>query len=425
MTLHALPPAQNDPANDGSTHSGSAHSGSDQVDPTQVETINADFYFRDSKHCTELTLSRTAFNKSLVTTWFSLVMEMLAEGVATEKICAIVAKQTFASKTEMSPLVRGLITLSKLPKTLEAAREYCHLDIPRINTIGNKLRGLEESYFEQVDEFLWEKFTPKLAFDELLQARTIGDHLREFRERLEGPREKTQQPSGRIRINKFGNYHFGFNLTPAAGEACQQALLKKAKGKMENLAQAFQDIMLGDAPPQAIIHVLVDQHGEPYLEGAGWLDEEERRKFETRTIRRMRKDIVTTQYRTPAALGHFIRGRDGVCRFPGCTVRVNITQFDHVIGHAISRRTAADNLHCLCQHHHNLKTRGIVSVTMDERGVATWTMPDGSIIQTKPEGPFAELWLDDAPPKPMLELEPGFSVRRKAIERGPDEPRAA
>ncbi|MFC7876956.1 DUF222 domain-containing protein [Isoptericola sp. NPDC057391] len=99
--------------------------------------------------------------------------------------------------------------------------------------------------------------------------------------------------------------------------------------------------------------------------------------------------LLTTDpgtYAVPAALRAFLRARDGVCRFPGCTRAAVRCDVDHVVAWADGGRTVADNLAHLCRHHHVMKHQTAWRSTLGRDGVATWTSPTG---RTHPDPPAA------------------------------------
>jgi hypothetical protein len=109
------------------------------------------------------------------------------------------------------------------------------------------------------------------------------------------------------------------------------------------------------------------------------------------TIRLARSDSVTgaigwqdpRSYRPGAATARAVRSRDGTCRFPGCATAAKRCQLDHVLRHP-DGPTTVTNLQSLCATHHGFKHHAGWQVQMDERGVCTWTAPDGRTHTTWP-----------------------------------------
>jgi len=109
--------------------------------------------------------------------------------------------------------------------------------------------------------------------------------------------------------------------------------------------------------------------------------------------------VGTASYRPGADLTRTVQARDLTCTFPGCrqpATRCELdhrTPFDHTrttratgsgtsaglgtdttTGHGHDNQTCEANLHALCKHHHQAKTKGWWQVTYNPAtGVSTWT----------------------------------------------------
>ncbi|PWJ25182.1 uncharacterized protein DUF222 [Branchiibius hedensis] len=94
-------------------------------------------------------------------------------------------------------------------------------------------------------------------------------------------------------------------------------------------------------------------------------------------------ETADRSYRPGARLARFVKTRDQHCRFPGCTRPATLSDIDHVIRYP-DGNTAADNLQCLCRHHHRAKHEGGWHVTMTPEGICTWTSPAGHTYETNP-----------------------------------------
>ena len=88
-------------------------------------------------------------------------------------------------------------------------------------------------------------------------------------------------------------------------------------------------------------------------------------------------------YTPPAAMGRFVRHRDGHCRAPGCARSARFCDLDHVNPWP-SGPTDPTNLLTLCRRHHRMKHRTRWQVSMTRDGVATWTDPFGQEFITHP-----------------------------------------
>ncbi|MDV8055694.1 MULTISPECIES: HNH endonuclease signature motif containing protein [unclassified Rhodococcus (in: high G+C Gram-positive bacteria)] len=83
-------------------------------------------------------------------------------------------------------------------------------------------------------------------------------------------------------------------------------------------------------------------------------------------------------YRPDALTTAAVRLRDKHCRFPGCHRPAARCQLDHVVAfdHANPRGggwTTVNNLQCLCDYHHSVKTAGYWTAVMLPGGAILWT----------------------------------------------------
>ena len=95
--------------------------------------------------------------------------------------------------------------------------------------------------------------------------------------------------------------------------------------------------------------------------------------FDTRIRRVLLDEVAGTTvetgakgYAPPAAVGRFVRHRDGHCRAPGCARAARFCDLDHVIPWP-SGPTDPTNLLTLCRRHHRMKHRTRWWVSMDAR----------------------------------------------------------
>lgn len=108
------------------------------------------------------------------------------------------------------------------------------------------------------------------------------------------------------------------------------------------------------------------------------------RRFLTDPITGALLDYGRRTYAPPAALAAFVRARDQVCRFPGCSVPARRCDLDHVLPWDAGGVTAAANLAALCRRHHRAKTSGGWRLALHDDANVTWTSPLGRRYQVPP-----------------------------------------
>jgi hypothetical protein len=96
-------------------------------------------------------------------------------------------------------------------------------------------------------------------------------------------------------------------------------------------------------------------------------------------------DVGRTRYQAPADLGRLVRERDEVCARPGCSVRADHAEIDHITEWQNDGHTCDENLIPMCSHDHTLKTLGMFGVDRDRDGTITWTTPSGHRYRAVPE----------------------------------------
>jgi hypothetical protein len=121
--------------------------------------------------------------------------------------------------------------------------------------------------------------------------------------------------------------------------------------------------------------------------------------------------------RPSVPLDRFVRLRDRRCRFPGCRALPRRCDLDHTVPWPAGP-TSAENLCCLCRHHHRLSHQAPgwrLRAAAD--GGLEWTTPTGQVLVTHPPRAGAD---DDLPPLGS-ETPLGFEAR-PGVGRPPDEP---
>ncbi|MHC1563257.1 DUF222 domain-containing protein [Actinomycetospora sp. C-140] len=123
-------------------------------------------------------------------------------------------------------------------------------------------------------------------------------------------------------------------------------------------------------------------------------------------------DVGHRRYRPPAAMAEHARNRDLTCTFPGCRVPSEACDLDHLVAYDPNDpdgRTAADNLHPPCRHHHRIKHLRGWSVARGPNGSVLWTTPTGRRFRTVRPVLMAAT-VEEVPPRPEPVDDPRVDV---------------
>ena len=90
-------------------------------------------------------------------------------------------------------------------------------------------------------------------------------------------------------------------------------------------------------------------------------------------------DVTKIGRFAPADLEFGIDVRDGVCQFPTCARAAEQCDKDHLVPWPHGP-TSGQNMWSLCRRHHRMKTAGIFTATLDERGQPIWHFPSDRLI---------------------------------------------
>lgn len=180
----------------------------------------------------------------------------------------------------------------------------------------------------------------------------------------------------------------------------REALKQISAEKMCTYAEALSHLVYGTVDSKVVLNLYCplteDKPKSAWVGGHGWISEIATDFWLDRvTGIRMMADETIDGYAPNERQRAYVQGRDGTCRFPGCTVEATECDIDHIVPYdhenpELGGSTSTQNLHCLCRAHHNLKTAGLWSIERDFDGEEVWSSATtGKKLISFEDGPLA------------------------------------
>lgn len=311
--------------------------------------------------------------------------------------------------------IDGYSRLRDLPLLRALHEQRPLIDVPRLATIDKVLRvlppGTDPETFAIFDKALVEMFTPGRSRHTLPSPWSITRKLRRLIAEVDSsvnfdPKKRRKRESSAAPTASFHpiaeDFHERIGLTLAADVATMASIGAfidaTAKEHKLGLADTIVKLLTGSiAPaPRAVVHVFTPLGGtSAFFPGFGWTDAEASSQLDAILndsavtpvdLDSVRRSRVSGYSPTPA-MAAYARARDGTCVFPGCHIPAERCQLDHRIPYDEGGETTPDNLFCLCQHHHNVKTdRRAFYVPDPHTGETIWIFPDGTCLISEDNG---------------------------------------
>lgn len=328
--------------------------------------------------------------------WVHYMLQMpVVPGEDLRAYCARQRALLGLSTKVVKQMLNVSVMLRRMPKLADLAIELGHLNLQRLNSLENQLSAVSDEAIVEVEKRITDYLTPKVHDEALPQARTISSFARKVVNELEpeatvATRDHTT-PKAQMRVGDNAQFHLSATFNSVDGALVNKALVARA-GKHatpEQLQEALTSLILDKVSAHVHLYAFKGLDDEKiHLSGTGELTDEEKEKLMelVGSLKEVDGSESTAAYAPPKALVVYVKARDGVCRFPSCTVDASECQIDHVVPFGEGGTTTTDNTQCLCQNHHALKTEGIVFVEMNAAGECTWTLNDGTIHTTFPQG---------------------------------------
>ncbi|WP_311516904.1 HNH endonuclease signature motif containing protein [uncultured Corynebacterium sp.] len=303
--------------------------------------------------------------------------------------------------TLKNSIIVGLDVLSRLPLLNALQHELFHLDLDRVTAIGRLMEAVDREDFGDVDRHLTAYLTPTVPGQALPTVRQLEAKLTEIIRALDpeiipGQKEPPRQRRYGVDHNDVTS---DFLITLDLDEGVWLDKLVRARAAKDNttLGEAFVALVKEKSTTRVVLNLYkaTDIEAAPaWMPQAGWLSERSQRQWESMVTQVRDMDSARTEYTAAhdatRGLSAWVDGRDGTCRFPGCTHPADTAQQDHRINHHEGGSTSCDGLANLCQHHHNMKTDGVVRYLLDpSTGIAVWMMDDATWQVSVPSGPLS------------------------------------
>ncbi|WP_290292465.1 HNH endonuclease signature motif containing protein [Corynebacterium hansenii] len=377
-------------------------------------------------------------------------------GTDVDSHAAAIATRIGAGKVRAMQYCDVGVMLHRMPRI----RDFCTggvVPMGHLVKIAAAIIAVTDDHLPEVETRFLEYLTPRRDFQALPGIRVFARHLARIVEDIEPistpPDDEEEQPASEGYVADHD----------APGDhGCVEVVLRKDRlAEFDATVRAIRDTKLNAGETctlaDALMHLCRGDHGGAnvtlnvyadgavtdegelrlWLDGAGWLPRYVTKQWlERASSVRLSSDSVTGGYVPTEAQKARVRGRDGGCRFPGCSVPADKCQIDHVVnydpnldhaamvdnplfntaGHGHGDHggcshdheradgfvagnaanglgaTATWNLQCLCQHHHNLKTSRHWHAVMHDDASVTWSDHTGETqATTVPHGPIAHI----------------------------------
>ncbi|WP_282938364.1 HNH endonuclease signature motif containing protein [Corynebacterium auriscanis] len=206
-------------------------------------------------------------------------------------------------------------------------------------------------------------------------------------------------PITRLVIDDYLDNVTEFRLTLPKLEGLEliQALNSVRKDSVCSRAEALMMLVRAETKAEVTLNLYrsVDEPNSQIWAAGGWVSTLATPEWMKRVTHVQAPGVASNNGYAPTPLVRAsVEGRDGTCRFPGCSVPAHKCQLDHVQRYNHDNPTeggptSTQNLHALCSKHHNVKTAGAWDVTIHPDGNETWTsLGDGHTVMTAPNGPL-------------------------------------
>ena len=336
---------------------------------------------------------------------------------------------TGMTKPDVERAVYGYMALRRLPQLRELQRATFRLDAKRLATIDDFIRPFddqaESEAFTLIDDALVTLFTPTFTNESLPTPTAITRRLNQLladidsaaahdaKKRKDREKKKNIGP-GQCDIESgpcstMGQWWMNLTMDTASMAVAQANIEATAREHKLTQSEAVYKLLTGEIEPVADVRIYaylrtlptgeVDKTAPAFIPGFGWTDATGTAVVHNLLGADAQQKIAdfldvdsgathtVDGYVAPEKVRAYVRGRDGSCIFPGCDRDAWECQLDHRVPYAEGGQTNADNLYCLCQKHHNVKTdRRAFYIPDPVSGEIVWLFSNGTYARVRPNG---------------------------------------
>lgn len=296
----------------------------------------------------------------------------------------------------------GLL-LHRMPKlaTVLTTRGFAPLHL--LKKLATATFPIDQAHHESLEPLLLAALTPRVDKLALPPWRELFGAIQRAIDTVEHPARPTDLAGAPIPEDIHESYRhrpaedrhspdrITVTLSRAHAEEAHRVISTIAATDNCDNTTAFMHLIRGTSTASINLHLYRSVDGGPvWMPGVGVLSEALTQEYLSMvTSVDVLHPSTSGGYAATESQRALIIGRDGTCRFPGCTRSAAAADMDHITNHAEGGPTSTDNLHSLCRRHHNEKTKGLWDVTRSLEGTEYWTSIGGAQVATEPAGPLS------------------------------------
>lgn len=295
---------------------------------------------------------------------------------------------------------RGHLRPEHLRTIADAIAPILECDTPEPNTDSEDLPDPQQ-ILNKLEPLILTAILPRIDGQKMISDRTLFKRMQQtievVNDYLRPPDTTPEVDAERIVISDDGHRTGYLSARMGRDKAAELTAAIDAVTAKEKCSEvdALLHLVRGSTQVEVTLNLYCHLNGGPmWSVDTGWLSQTASAAWLERVDKiRIVSDSAAAGYRPTDAQVAFVVGRDGVCMFPGCEVPADQCQLDHIVpyNHAdpsTGGPTDTENLHALCQRHHNVKTDGHFEVIRFSDGTERWcSVATGAQASSRSVGP--------------------------------------